>query len=627
MESPTAEQTLALLKEKFGYDSFRGGQEGIIREILNGRDALGIMPTGGGKSLCYQLPSLLLGGVCIVISPLISLMSDQVQTLRKAGISAAYINSSLDAYALSQVESAALAGKYKLIYIAPERLDKNAIMRLAKTLPIRLVAVDEAHCISQWGQNFRPSYLKIAGFIEQIPHRPIVTAFTATATMRVRNEIVASLSLRDPYVHVASFDRPNLFLEVRMPYEKDDELFSLLSDRKGESGIIYCMSRSNVEAVTDLLSKRGYPATRYHAGLKLEERKQNQEAFLRGKKPIMVATNAFGMGIDKPDVRFVIHYNLPMSVEAYYQEVGRAGRDGKDAYCCLLYNKEDLRLCRFLIEMSAKENKELTEEQRASAIEKDEMRLKEMTRYAYTQSCLRRFILAYFSEASTGRCHKCSVCNNKNAVEVDVTDWARAVLNCVYQICAKWMPYGKAMLANVLEGSEDERVKQAGLDKLRYYGALRHLSRSRISELIERLIEDDCLSVSTGEYPVITLGPASNAFRDPQYRYTAPLIRVAAPLKISGGEEIVKNVNPDEALLFVELRSLRKLLAEKEGKPAFVVFSDSVLWDMCRVKPKSEAEFLSIPGIGKVKLNRYGEAFMNAIIAYEEGLKESERQT
>ncbi|MDR1496695.1 MAG: RecQ family ATP-dependent DNA helicase, partial [Clostridiales Family XIII bacterium] len=540
---------------------------------------------------------------------------------------------------------AAESGAYKLLYVAPERLDTAPFRELAERLAVSMVAVDEAHCISQWGQNFRPSYLKLAGFIELMPTRPVISAFTATATLRVREDIIAALGLRDPLVVVSGFDRPNLYFEVRKPENKPRELLALLRARRGQSGIVYCSTRKNVESVHELLLTEGYPATRYHAGLSDAERRRNQDDFLYDRAPVMAATNAFGMGIDKPDVNFIVHYNMPKSIEAYYQEAGRAGRDGSDAACYLLYSGSDWQTNKFLIERGAQENSELDDAQREAVIEKDMTLLRDMSYYAFTSDCLRRYILSYFGEKTALCCDNCGNCTG-DFNEEDATEWARAALNCVHQICARGWPYGKSMAADVLKGSNNEKVRKARLDHLKTYGLLSALPRRRIADLLDRMEQDGLLEVSDGKYPVVTLGEKSKRCKEEGFRYVIkipkrvepeqPTGKVGATLS-SGGKSGRKGAGsggvergasggtPDREDrsypegLFETLRVLRRRLADEAGVPAFVVFSDAALRDMCRVMPEDDESFLSVSGVGQTKLARYGKVFLEEIKAWRGG--------
>ena len=436
-----------ILKQYFGYDSFRPGQDELVRAILSGRDTLGIMPTGAGKSICYQVPAMLFPGLTLVISPLISLMKDQVGALVEAGVPAACINSAMSAEEFRDALYFAGRGQYKLLYVAPERLTAPSFLEFAKRVPISMVTVDEAHCISQWGQDFRPSYLKILDFLAELPERPLVSAFTATATAEVRDDIVQALGLHEPFIKTTGFDRPNLYFAVEQPTSKGMKLLQLLNERKDKSGIVYCSTRKNVEEICDLLLSRGLPATRYHAGLDPDERRENQDDFLYDRKTIMVATNAFGMGIDKSNVSFVIHYNMPKNMESYYQEAGRAGRDGQPADCILLYSGQDVRMAEFLIERSHEtEDETIDETTRQQLIARDRERLKQMTFYCTTTECLRHYILRYFGENSPLSCGHCSSCDT-NFEEVDATMDARKILSCVYRLDERGRAFGKKQLA------------------------------------------------------------------------------------------------------------------------------------------------------------------------------------
>ncbi|MBP3413239.1 MAG: RecQ family ATP-dependent DNA helicase, partial [Oscillospiraceae bacterium] len=475
-----------ILKKYFGYDAFRPGQEELIHGILSGRDALGIMPTGGGKSLCYQVPALVLPGITLVVSPLISLMQDQVLSLKAAGVSAAYINSSLSGAQMKAVYRNLLSGQYKIVYIAPERLDYGGFGELAAKLQISLLAVDEAHCISQWGQDFRPSYLRILNFVEQLPVRPVLAAFTATATRQVQEDIERILMLRDPVRVVTGFDRRNLYFEVRQPKQKQTELLKILSQRKNQSGIIYFSTRKKVEELCEYLCSVGYSATRYHAGLEEAERRQNQDDFIHDNCLIMVATNAFGMGIDKSNVSFVIHYNMPQSLEAYYQEAGRAGRDGTKADCILLFSGSDAKIAQFLIDQPP-ENQNLTEEQWEALHWRDIRRLNCMIDYCKTTRCLRKFILDYFGQQAPERCDNCGTCA-VDYVPKDITKEAQMILSCVVRIHDKLNYYvGAATVCRVLSGSKEKKLLQLGLDHLSTYGLMMNVSRERIRDLVSHL--------------------------------------------------------------------------------------------------------------------------------------------
>ncbi len=493
----------ALLKEYFGYDSYREGQEEVIDSILSGRDVLGIMPTGAGKSVCYQIPALMFSGITIVISPLISLMQDQVASLNQAGVHAAYLNSSLTYNQYLTALKYARAGRYKIIYVAPERLETTEFLAFAMHADISMVCIDEAHCVSQWGQDFRPSYLRIIQFIAHLKKRPVVSAFTATATSDVRDDIIRILQLKNPMVLTTGFNRSNLFFQTERPKDKFEALKRHMKDFEGQSGVIYCLTRKTVEEVCEKLIQEGYSATRYHAGLSPEERKENQEAFIYDTKPIMVATNAFGMGIDKSNVRYVIHYNMPKNMEGYYQEAGRAGRDGEPSRSILLYSPQDIAVNRYFIENNNR-NDELSADEQDFIRKLDEKRLQQMAMYCVTHKCLRTYILNYFGEDGPLNCGGCS--------------------NCI-------LPEGK----------------------------------------------ENASSIKT--------------------------------IRMSAGE--------DEKELFDALRALRLKIAREKKIAPYQIFSDKTLKDMCKIRPKNKMQFMSVPGVGFMKCNRYGSAFMEVLQQYE----------
>ena len=495
-----------VLKRYFGYDAFRPGQGEVVRALLEGRDALCVMPTGAGKSLCYQVPALLLSGVTLVVSPLISLMKDQVAALNQAGVRAAYLNSSLTPRQFALALDNARQGLYRVIYVAPERLETPAFQDLCREIAVPLVAVDEAHCVSQWGQDFRPSYLRIRDFVESLPARPVLGAFTATATPEVRDDIRDLLGLQDPFCVATGFDRPNLrFAVENVPQrEKTNALLRLLREQKGRSGIVYCLARRTVEEVCEALRARGIAATRYHAGLSDAERRQNQDDFLYDRAEVMVATNAFGMGIDKSNVAFVIHYNMPKNLESYYQEAGRAGRDGSNAVCTLLYSGQDVRLNAFLIEKE-EENPLLTEEQ-ARAV-RDGLRegLRRMARYCTTGDCLRGYILRYFGEKAGERCGNCSNCDEENQRTVDAGEEARAAIRCVQELGER---YGRTLVQEVLRGSGAARVQALGLQHCASFGALRGRALPAVRALLDALLDKEALESSGGDTPCCASAPA-----------------------------------------------------------------------------------------------------------------------
>ena len=595
-----------VLKRYFGYSSFRNGQEELVDALLSGRDVLGIKPTVAGKSLCYQITAIMMSGTTLVISPLISLMKDQVNALVQQGVSAAYLNRSLtDAQYNKALENAKL-GKYKIIYVAPERLESSSFLRFAMNADISLIAVDESHCVSQWGQDFRPSYLNINAFISRLAHRPVIGAFTATATEEVKSDIIRLLSLNTPTVVTTGFDRPNLFFSVLRPNKKSEELLKLIRERKNQSGIVYCSTRKKVEQGCDLLNKRGISATRYHAGLEDEERVKNQDDFVYDRKSVMVATNAFGMGIDKSDVRFVIHYNMPKNIESYYQEAGRAGRDGEDADCILMYSKADVSTCKYFIENN-NDNDGLSPEQKEFFRQREEERLKQMVFYCTTSDCLRGYMLKYFGDEHKESCGKCSNCLTEFEV-VDVTVEAQKILSCIIRTGQN---YGVKMVTDVLRGIPSDRIIRARLNRQSTFGIMEDAKVTEIKYIIEKLEEQGyIISVGAGK-PVLRVTEMSY----PVLRGNASVkIRKAKQLKSKAQKADIHAVDPE---LFEALKDIRMSFAKKKGVPAFVIFSDATLAEMCRVMPTTEAEFLSVSGVGANKLEKYGDAFLRVIRKYK----------
>ena len=590
------------LKTYFGYDDFRGGQEEIIDALLAGRDALAIMPTGAGKSLCYQIPALLLPGITLVISPLVSLMRDQVTQLVQMGVPAAYLNSSLTFQQYLLALSRAKEGRYKIIYVAPERLETEGFQSFAEEADISLVAVDEAHCISQWGQDFRPSYRNIPAFVERLQSRPPLGAFTATATPEVREDIERLLSLRDPLRVTTGFDRENLYFEVQQPADKRAALLELVKSRPGKCGIVYCSTRKNVEEVCEFLRERGVAATRYHAGLEPEERQKNQEDFLYDRAQVMVATNAFGMGIDKSDVRYVIHYNMPKDLESYYQEAGRAGRDGEPSSCILLYSGQDVRTGEFLITHS-EPREELDERTAAALRERDLQRLRQMTGYCRTRRCLRQYILHYFGEFAPDYCGGCCNCLH-NFEEVDISREAQLIVRCVAEL---GQHFGVNLVAETLCGADTEKVRKFHLDREPSYGLLGELTQKQVRERIRFLLDEGILQLSPGEFPVVRLGDRAEDVAQNAPTLTMPVVKEErapsiwrAPAELDGRQ----------AELFERLRALRASIARRQGVPAYVVFSDKTLRELAATQPQTLAEFRAVSGVGAVKAERYGQAFL-----------------
>ena len=601
-----------VLKQYFGYSSFREGQESLIDAVIGGKDVLGIMPTGGGKSICYQIPALIFSGITFVVSPLISLMKDQVMALKNANVPAAYINSSLSYAQLLKVYDNLVAGMYKIVYIAPERLEADGFRDVASRLNISLIAVDEAHCVSQWGNDFRPSYLKIAKFISSLPRRPVVAAFTATATELVREDIVAKLGLMSPFCAVTGFDRPNLNFEVHSPRKKKDFLIELLDSRRDKSGIIYCQTRKNVESVCELLCEQGFSATRYHAGLGDEERQRNQEDFVYDRKSIMVATNAFGMGIDKSNVSFVIHYNMPMSLEAYYQEAGRAGRDGTAADCILLYSPSDIQTAKMLLE-----NSEISDGADEEAIELqkalDYERLERMIEYCKTLGCLRGNILDYFGESHGETCRNCLNCRSE-LVERDITTEAQKILSCIKR-ARDMLGYavGAVLIVRTLHGSRDKRVTALGLDRLSTYGIMKGDRKSETNDIVNYLIELGYINKNE-EYGSLLLTEKSNEILFGGVRVTMKCKKETEEKKKSAQ---IQNFS-DEGL-YEHLRKLRMSIANEQGVPAYVVFTNAALADMAAKKPLTIEEFYYVSGVGETKARAYGEKFIRAIGEYIHG--------
>lgn len=593
-----------LLKKYFGHGSFRQGQEEIIDSILAGRDCLGVMPTGAGKSICFQIPALMLDGVTIVISPLISLMKDQVEALTQSGVSAAYINSTLYAGEYQRIYDIAASGGYKVLYVAPERLLTEDFLGLCAGLKIPLVAVDESHCVSHWGQDFRPSYLKIPEFIAALEKRPVLAAFTATATDTVKADIVKILGLKDPFSVTTGFDRQNLYFEVRKPRDKDEELLSILRGASGGSTIVYCSTRKNVESVCGMLCDNGFNAEMYHAGMADRERKRTQEDFIYDRCGVMVATNAFGMGIDKSDVSLVVHYNMPKDLESYYQEAGRAGRDGGPARCILLYSGRDVNIAEFLIENSH-EDSELSPRELAEIRKRDKERLRQMTFYSTTTGCLREFILKYFGDKAPNYCGNCGNCVTKFET-VDVTVEAQKILSCIFRLKQRGRSSGRVLIANILLGSRSEKILQGSLDKLSTYGLLKGGNRSRIISIIDFLVREEYIEIEA-EHSTCQLTSKADEF----VKSRATLLMKLPKEKAE--KEKPKQEYEENPELMKLLKQERFRLASTMGVPAYVVFSDATLREMSAKMPLTEEEFLKISGVGSRKAERYGKTFLGII--------------
>ena len=579
-----------ILQKFYGYEDFRPGQKKVVESLLNKNDTVAIMPTGAGKSICFQIPALLFEGVTLVISPLISLMKDQVDSLRQLGIAAVYINSSVSKAQLYKDLQDISAGFYKIIYIAPERLTSEYLPDSFKNLNISMVAVDEAHCLSQWGHDFRPSYRNILNFTNSLRIKPIISAFTATATPEVKTDIINLLGLKQPNVFVTGFDRPNLYFSVLRGEVKDKFVIDYVKKHQDEAGIIYVGTRKDVDALQVLLEIKGVKAGRYHAGMTDEERNQMQEDFLYDNLSVMVATNAFGMGIDKPNVRYVIHYNMPKNMEAYYQEAGRAGRDGLSGNCILLYSPQDTQLQKFLISKS-------TESEIRQQLEYK--RLQSMVDYCHTPQCLRAFILHYFGEFDVEEhCDNCSNCKLEGEL-IDITIDAQKVLSCVYRMHQR---FGVKMIAEVLKGSKSAKVKQFNFERLSTYGLMKERKLKDISDLILRLSAMQYLDITESQYPVVTLNELSWQVLRGQKKVWQKMV-------------IVKKAK-DKGELFEALRSLRKELATKEKLPPYMIFSDATLTQMATDKPTDLELMKNIRGVGEFKLQKYGEEFLTVIKSY-----------
>ena len=677
------EQARAVLASRFGYDAFRPGQEAVVSALLAGRDVLAVMPTGAGKSVCYQVPAVVMEGMALVVSPLVSLMADQVRAVQEAGIRGAYLNSTLTPGQQAEVLRRAAGGAYDLMYVAPERLADPRFAEFARTAQLALVAVDEAHCVSQWGQDFRPSYLSIGQFIASLPVRPPVAALTATATDLVRRDIVRLLGLQDAACTVTGFDRPNLrfAVERREPKQKLARLDEFIDERRTESGIVYCAKRATVEEVCDHLRERGIAATRYHAGLSADERERNQRAFVNDEAPVMVATNAFGMGIDKSNVSYVAHFNMPGSVEAYYQEAGRAGRDGSPAECLLLWCDGDIATGRFFIEQESTHEGLTAEEAEVVRASRRRM-LESMVGYCYTTGCLRAYILRYFGEgghdealpsqggatevapyggagagganlldgaacapdsrdghaacdpilrrggswsalpteensASSSAKRCCSNCDGEFEA-VDVTAEARAIMRCVQALRGR---FGKTTVVDVLRGADTENLRQWGLVNLPVYGTS-EARRALLMEVVELLAADGYLAITEGKFPLVGFGPRYREAAEPDFALCikqTPKVRKGSAAKLpKAARPGAADLGEADAELFERLRALRLRLAQEAGVPPYVIFHDATLAAMAAARPATEEELLALPGVGEKKLATYGKAFLEEIASVPE---------
>lgn len=647
----TAHQAaLEALTRYFGYDSFRPGQQGIVEALLAGRDVLGVMPTGAGKSVCYQIPAALSPGATLVISPLISLMRDQVDALNDLGLPAAFINTTQTPDEQAMVFAQAAAGQIKLLYVAPERLETGRFRDFAARTPISLIAVDEAHCVSQWGQDFRSSYLGIGDFIAGLPQRPPVGAFTATATERVRRDIVGLLGLRNPAVTVTGFDRPNLYFDVVKLETKYKAAWvaRYVADHPDESGIVYCATRKTTEALADTLNQMGHPAVAYHGGMSPDAREAAQRDFITDKVPVVVATNAFGMGIDKSNVRYVIHHNLPESIEAYYQEAGRAGRDGEPSRCTLLWNESDIVTRRRLLDNDY-ENERLTPEEQEIVRQSKRRLLDGMVGYCRTTDCLHRYMTRYFGQelssnagstagediaadsSQSGRCDACSNCENTFET-IDVTRVAQAISRCVHDVGQR---VGSGKIVKILRGSRAQDLAWLNPERMPTFGMLKDVNEARVRDVLSQMATDGYLSIAEGRMPIVMFGARAAETAVPDFHYEIKRVErksAAAGSGRSGGvADTADSANvpgdalgsyipdDDEESLFQKLRELRRTIAQEIGKPPYIVFSDKTLRDMARIKPVTNAQFLAVNGVGQHKLDLYGQRFMQTIASFNAG--------